>query len=221
MTRVRSSLGGRQHDIRYEIRLQGNSLSSEWLNANHEYNDLTLSEITKQASATQRISRMALLAEELRAQLDNFNRSIQTAGQVIPEDVVSGLGRISSKLDELKESVRSSEHERSNLQALAEIGQVVNSSLDLTTVLSEVIDTIIRLTGAERAFLMLHNEDSSLMPQFLRTLGNPSPQGILKTPLIQSQSLHKVCILHNWFLCIPFLSPFEGLNTHAPIHLLK
>ena len=116
----------------------------------------------KRHSATQRISRMALLAEELRAQLDNFNRSLQTAGQVIPADVLTGLEQISGKLDELKENVRKNEHERHNLQALAEIGQIVNSSLDLTTVLSEVIDTIIRLTGAERAFLMLHNEAGEL-----------------------------------------------------------
>ncbi|MFV1859126.1 MAG: GAF domain-containing protein, partial [Anaerolineales bacterium] len=116
----------------------------------------------KQPSATQRISRMALLAEELRAQLDNVNRSLQRAGQVIPGDVLLGLKQISGKLDELKENVRTNEHERHNLQALAEIGQIVNSSLDLTTVLSEVIDTIIRLTGAERAFLMLHNEAGEL-----------------------------------------------------------
>ena len=103
-----------------------------------------------------------MLAEELRAQLDNFNRSLQRAGQVIPGDVLLGLEQISGKLDELKENVRTNEHERHNLQALAEIGQIVNSSLDLTTVLSEVIDTIIRLTGAERAFLMLHNEAGEL-----------------------------------------------------------
>ena len=105
---------------------------------------------------------MALLAEELRAQLDNFNRSLQRAGQVIPGDVLLGLDQISGTLDELKKNVRTNEHERSNLQALAEIGQVVNSSLDLTRVLSEVIDTIIRLTGAERAFLMLNNEAGEL-----------------------------------------------------------
>jgi len=105
---------------------------------------------------------MALVAEELRAQLDIFNRSLQSAGQVIPADVLLGLEQFSGKLDELKENVRTNEHERRNLQALAEIGQIVNSSLDLTTVLSEVIDTIIRLTGAERAFLMLHNEAGEL-----------------------------------------------------------
>jgi PAS domain S-box-containing protein len=69
---------------------------------------------------------------------------------------------MSGKLDELRDNVRANEEERHHLQALAEIGQVVNSSLDLTTVLNQVIDTIIRITGAERAFLMLNNEQGEL-----------------------------------------------------------
>jgi transcriptional regulator with GAF, ATPase, and Fis domain len=48
------------------------------------------------------------------------------------------------------------------LRALAEIGRVVNASLNLETVLNEVIDTIIRLTGAGRAFLMLKNETGAM-----------------------------------------------------------
>jgi len=35
---------------------------------------------------------------------------------------------------------------------------VVNSTLDLATVLNQVMDHIVALTGAERAFLMLMNE---------------------------------------------------------------
>ena len=96
-----------------------------------------------------------MLAEDLRRLLDGFNATLSRAGAAVPADVLLGLNQISTTLDELKESVRSNEHERRNLQALAEVGQVVNSSLDLTNVLREVIDTLIRITGAERAFLML------------------------------------------------------------------
>jgi signal transduction histidine kinase len=39
---------------------------------------------------------------------------------------------------------------------------VINSSLDRSTVLNEVVDTIIRLIGAERAFLMLRNSEGEL-----------------------------------------------------------
>jgi adenylate cyclase len=55
-----------------------------------------------------------------------------------------------------------SDAEQANLLALADIGQVVNSSLELDEVLRIVMDTIVRLTGAERGFLMLHNERGEL-----------------------------------------------------------
>ena len=45
-----------------------------------------------------------------------------------------------------------------HLQALAGIGQVVNSTLEIDEVLQIVMDTIIRLTEAERGFLMLRDE---------------------------------------------------------------
>ena len=108
------------------------------------------------------MSRMSLLAEELRVQLDSFNRTVVSAGAAVPTDISRGLRQISGTLEALKKNVRETEHERQNLQALAEIGQIVNSSLELTTVLHEVIDTIIRITGAERAFLMLRNESGEL-----------------------------------------------------------
>ncbi len=121
-----------------------------------------MAESTRQASTTQFLTRMSLLAEEMRVQLDLLNRSLIKAGGEIPSDVLAGLRQMSGKLEELTENVRKNEHERRNLMALAEIGQVVNSSLDLTTVLNEVIDTIIRITGAERAFLMLNNDEGEL-----------------------------------------------------------
>jgi adenylate cyclase len=52
--------------------------------------------------------------------------------------------------------------EQANLLALTDISQVVNSSLELDEVLCIVMDTIVRLTGAERGFLMLHNEQGDL-----------------------------------------------------------
>jgi adenylate cyclase len=58
--------------------------------------------------------------------------------------------------------------EYANLLALTEIGQVVNSSLELDEVLRIVMDTIVRLTGAERGFLMLQNELGELVIRIAR-----------------------------------------------------
>jgi HD-GYP domain-containing protein (c-di-GMP phosphodiesterase class II) len=101
------------------------------------------------------LSRLSRLAEQLHAQTTPPERGWAEPGS---RELSAGLRQLSGSLMELKQTIAESELERRNLAALAEIGQVVNSSLDLTTVLNEVMDTIIRLTGAERAFLMLRNE---------------------------------------------------------------
>jgi PAS domain S-box-containing protein len=101
-------------------------------------------------------------AEELRGSLKNLDAALRNSGNSVPAGLLAGLRQMSVTLEELRETFSTSEVERRNLQALAEINQVINSSLDLNTVLNEVIDTIIRLTGAERAFLMLRNERGEL-----------------------------------------------------------
>src|SRR4030042_3272856 len=108
------------------------------------------------------LSRLSRRAEELRGQLKNLDGALRQSGNSVPAGLLTGLRQMSVILEELRETFSTSEVERRNLQALAEINQVINSSLDLNTVLNEVLDTIIRLTGAERAFLMLRNERGEL-----------------------------------------------------------
>jgi PAS domain S-box-containing protein len=52
--------------------------------------------------------------------------------------------------------------------ALANIGQVVNSSLELDEVLRIVMDNIVRLTKAERGFLMLRDEHGQMVTRMAR-----------------------------------------------------
>jgi PAS domain S-box-containing protein len=102
------------------------------------------------------------MAEDIRAQLASYRASLGKGAPGFPSGTVEALRQLSGTLLTLRTMVESIDQERRNLLALAEIGQVVNSSLDLPVVLNEVIDTIIRLTGAERAFLMLRDESGSL-----------------------------------------------------------
>lgn len=62
--------------------------------------------------------------------------------------------------------------ERGELEALYGVSQAIGSSLDPTEVLNEVMDQIIRLTGAERAFLMLVDPDTGELEfQVARNMG--------------------------------------------------
>ena len=121
-----------------------------------------MADATHRPSPEDHLSRLSRQAEELRGQLDKLNDSLRKAGASVPAAILASLRKISGTLDDLKDTVATNEEERRNLHALAEIGQVVNSSLDLNTVLNEVIDTIIQLTEAERAFLMLRNDEGKL-----------------------------------------------------------
>jgi PAS domain S-box-containing protein len=58
-------------------------------------------------------------------------------------------------LANLEQKLATQAGERDELDALYGICQAIGSSLNLTEVLNEVMDQIIRLTGAERSFLML------------------------------------------------------------------
>jgi putative nucleotidyltransferase with HDIG domain len=108
------------------------------------------------------LAQLSREVEALHAQLNTFQAALTRTDITIPSDVLQGVRQLNSRLIVLQESVVILEQERGSLRALAEIGYVVNSSLDLQTVLSEVMDTIIQLSGAQRAFLMLQDAQGEL-----------------------------------------------------------
>ncbi|MBN1665760.1 MAG: GAF domain-containing protein, partial [Anaerolineales bacterium] len=94
---------------------------------------------------------------QLSKQVDQIRGVLQESDALIPRQVLDSLIHLAGHLNRISRRVAQSEDERKDLMALADIGQVVNSSLELSDVLRIVMDTIIRLTGAERGFLMLRD----------------------------------------------------------------
>jgi PAS domain S-box-containing protein len=78
------------------------------------------------------------------------------------------LNNLESALVELSKKMGAFESEHANLLELAGIGQVVNSTLELDAVLQIVMDTIVRLTRAERGFLMLRDERKEMTIRIAR-----------------------------------------------------
>jgi HD-GYP domain-containing protein (c-di-GMP phosphodiesterase class II) len=122
-------------------------------------------DLTVRPTPDQHLERLSLQAEVLRAEVEAFVRS---TGKRPPGNMLASLQQMVHVLHMVQTDVAKSEHERRNLLALAEIGRIVNSSLDLETVLQEVMDTIIRLTGAERGFLMLTSPAGELETRVAR-----------------------------------------------------
>jgi PAS domain S-box-containing protein len=121
-----------------------------------------VSDQTFRPTVEEHLGRLSVMAEEMRGQLVEVQDQLVRSGKSLPTGLLPGLRQLSGSLTLLQQSVEERELERRNLIALAEMSGVVNSSLDLATVLNEVIDTIIRLTGAGRAFLMLKTDMDEL-----------------------------------------------------------
>ena len=113
---------------------------------------------TKAISINDQLVAVTQRAGKLRASLDADQASA----------AVDGIKELENSLERISEILIPFEQRFSNLQALAGIGQVVNSTLELDEVLKIVMDTIVRLTGAERGFLMLRNEDGEMETRIAR-----------------------------------------------------
>jgi adenylate cyclase len=83
-------------------------------------------------------------------------------------ELVEGLKSLENSLERISEILIPFEQRFSHLQALAGIGQVVNSTLEVDEVLQIVMDTIVRLMGAERGFLLLRDERGEMVTRIAR-----------------------------------------------------
>ncbi|GJQ52673.1 MAG: hypothetical protein HKUEN02_15200 [Anaerolineaceae bacterium] len=85
-----------------------------------------------------------------------------------PAEATRELQILEQALKRISETLAPLEQQFNRLQALTDIGQVVNSTLEIDEVLKTVMDTIIQLTEAERGFLMLHNEHGEMVIRVAR-----------------------------------------------------
>src|SRR5512141_358126 len=112
-------------------------------------------------SVDQQIKSMSQMAGQIRS-------SVLPVRANLPSNMLEELSQLESRLYRLGQEVAAFAEERKNLIALTEIGQVINSSLELDEVLRIVMDNIIKLTEAERGFLMLRDENGQMSTRIAR-----------------------------------------------------
>ncbi len=116
---------------------------------------------TKSSKLNQRVSELTRLTRDL----GNLLNKSDTASIVQAREVNKQLA---NKLDHLQRESSLVELKSQNLHSLLNIGQIINSSLELNEVLRVVMDTIVRLIKAERGFLMLRNKVGKLTIRIAR-----------------------------------------------------
>ncbi len=112
---------------------------------------------------------LAANLEKLRSACYSIYNYLQTnRPAALPPSFFETVFGITALIKKITAQFEELEEERRNLTALAGMGQVINTSLELNTVLQIVMDTIIRITGAERGFLMLKDEEGNLVTRIAR-----------------------------------------------------
>ncbi len=100
------------------------------------------------------------LVAELREVLKQQREALQAQGLHLPPGATTALNEIGRRLEAVRNRAALLEDQIGQFRALADVAALINSSLDLTQVLNETMDTIIQLTGAERGYMMLRNEET-------------------------------------------------------------
>ncbi len=109
-------------------------------------------------------------------QIDLIGEMLEKQGPEGARRASDNLTRMAGHISRVGRQVAQYSEELKDLRALADIGQIVNSSLELPEVLRIVMDTIIRLTGAERGFLMLRDDRGELKIRIARNWEQESIQ---------------------------------------------
>lgn len=99
----------------------------------------------------------------LSAQAGKIRTDLEASKLKLPKNTTGALHNLQTTLEQIGEKIQAFQRERSNMLALAGVGQVINSSLELDEALRIVMDNIVRLTKAERGFLMLRDEKGEMV----------------------------------------------------------
>jgi adenylate cyclase len=81
----------------------------------------------------------------------------------LPADALNTAERMSSTAERLTLELLNRQIELRQLRALAQTTALINSTLDTDSVLTQVMDTVIQLTGAERGYIMLRDQPGGVM----------------------------------------------------------
>jgi PAS domain S-box-containing protein len=112
-------------------------------------------------SAHEQVRQLGQQVNDMIELLRTQQEILRQYGVNLPSASVDALRRARARVEALNTQVIGLQSELHQLRGLAETTALINSSLDTSDVLNQVIDKVVQLTGAERGYVVLRNEDTS------------------------------------------------------------
>jgi transcriptional regulator with GAF, ATPase, and Fis domain len=159
---------------------------------------MTIQESNGTSALTEYLARSAEQAAEIQKVLGRALQALSRRGVQIQVDFSGMLELLHGSLEKSQKGAQQMSKQLSQMQELVHTSALITSSLEFDEVLEEVIDTVIKLTGAERAYLMLtQGEKYDLKVQVARNANRESltadditfSHGIINTAIDQKTPL--------------------------------
>src|SRR5260221_752495 len=118
---------------------------------------------SSQLSVVEEIRHLQKNVDDLEGVMRQHAQLLKQKGMALPTNFLADLQRTRTDLEAVGHNLDESQTELERLRALSDTTALINTTLDLSDVLNAVMDTVIRLTGAERGYLMLHDDETGEM----------------------------------------------------------
>ena len=115
------------------------------------------------ATTQDHLRELAGQLKEAAALLRREQTALRERGMSLPADAPGVIQRALARLDAFGPELSNLQVELRQLRGLAQTAAVINSSLELTAVLNQVMDTVIQLTGAERGYILLRDRSTGAL----------------------------------------------------------
>ncbi len=96
-------------------------------------------------------------------------KSQVSSGRIEADFALRQIDKLTNLLERM-EGAQKAQSAALRFEALYNVSRIIGTSLEQSTVLAQVMDAIIQLTGAERGFLMLRDDDGNLQVEVARNL---------------------------------------------------
>ncbi len=126
-------------------------------------------------------------ARQLEAIFGRLLQVLTQNGFQVSVDIAGLIQTMYGRIDKAEKQTQSVAHQLEQLEELLHTFTLITSSLELDRVLEEVMDTVIKLTGAERAYLMLIDKDTGELN--LAVARNWDKENIADTEAVFSRSI--------------------------------
>ncbi len=117
-----------------------------------------------QISVVDELRQLVKLVNDLEGALRVHQQTVlRPKAMSLPQGLLPDLQKLRTDLEALAVQYDEGRTELQRLRALSDTAELINSTLELGDVLNAVMDTVIRLTSAERGYLMLRNSETKEM----------------------------------------------------------